>query len=91
ARTGYSFLDPGLLATFVERWHWETSSFQMPSGEMTVTLDDVHCLLHLPIQGRMLDYKGIPTKANGVGMMIEFFGSTEKEADFEVKTTKGAH
>ncbi|MCI94848.1 hypothetical protein A2U01_0116146, partial [Trifolium medium] len=39
----------------------------------------------------MLDYKGIPTKAGGVGMMIEFFGSTEMEADFEVKTTKGAH
>ncbi|MCI51617.1 serine/threonine-protein phosphatase 7 long form-like protein, partial [Trifolium medium] len=39
-QTGYSFLDPSLLSTFVERWHGETSSFHMPSGEMTVTLDD---------------------------------------------------
>ncbi|MCI50697.1 hypothetical protein A2U01_0071941, partial [Trifolium medium] len=29
----------------------------MPSGEISVTLDDVHCLLHLPIQGRLLDHK----------------------------------
>ncbi|MCI91413.1 hypothetical protein A2U01_0112707, partial [Trifolium medium] len=26
-QTGYSFLDPALLSTFVERWHGETSSF----------------------------------------------------------------
>ncbi|MCI31024.1 serine/threonine-protein phosphatase 7 long form-like protein, partial [Trifolium medium] len=35
-QTGYSFLDPALLSTFVEKWHGETSSFHMPSGEMTV-------------------------------------------------------
>ncbi|PNX64318.1 putative IMP dehydrogenase/GMP reductase, partial [Trifolium pratense] len=55
--TGYSFLDPALLSTFVERWHGETSSFHMPSGKMTVTLDDVRYLLHLPIKGRLLDHK----------------------------------
>ncbi|MCI75086.1 putative IMP dehydrogenase/GMP reductase, partial [Trifolium medium] len=56
AQTGYSFFDPGLLDTFVERWHGETNRFHMPNGEMTVTLDDVCCLLHLPIQGRLLDH-----------------------------------
>ncbi|MCH91448.1 serine/threonine-protein phosphatase 7 long form-like protein, partial [Trifolium medium] len=39
-RTGYAFIDLCLLATFVERWHGETISFHMSSGEMTVTLDD---------------------------------------------------
>ncbi|MCI17449.1 serine/threonine-protein phosphatase 7 long form-like protein, partial [Trifolium medium] len=33
---------------FRERlWHEDTSSFHMPSEEITVTLDDVSCLLHL--------------------------------------------
>ena len=40
-----------LLSTFVERWHPETSSFHLPFGEMTVTLDDVDALFHLPIAG----------------------------------------
>ncbi|MCI55521.1 serine/threonine-protein phosphatase 7 long form-like protein, partial [Trifolium medium] len=78
-------------ATFVERWHEETNNFHMPSGEMTVTLDDVRCLMYFPIQERLLDYKSIPTNIEGVGMMMEYMGSTNKEAGFEVKTTKGAH
>ncbi|MCI81017.1 putative IMP dehydrogenase/GMP reductase, partial [Trifolium medium] len=34
----------------------ETSSFHMPTGEITVTLDDMSCLLHLPLTGRLLDH-----------------------------------
>ncbi|MCI67462.1 serine/threonine-protein phosphatase 7 long form-like protein, partial [Trifolium medium] len=29
----------------------ETSSFHMSFGEMTITLDDVACLFHLPVRG----------------------------------------
>ncbi|XP_006601578.1 protein MAIN-LIKE 1-like [Glycine max] len=43
--------DRGLLSAFVERWHWETSSFHLPVGELTITLDDVSSLLHLPVIG----------------------------------------
>ncbi|KAL5142916.1 Protein MAIN-LIKE 1 [Glycine soja] len=43
--------DWGLLSTFVERWHRETSSFHLPVGELTITLDDVSSLLHLPVIG----------------------------------------
>jgi hypothetical protein len=67
---GIHVLDHGMLATLVERWHREINSFHMPSGEMIVTLDIVHCLLHLPIQGRMLNYKVIPTKTEGVELMM---------------------
>ena len=41
--------DRGLISTFVERWHKETSSFHLPVGEVTITLDDVASLLHLSI------------------------------------------
>ncbi|KAL5142007.1 Protein MAIN-LIKE 1 [Glycine soja] len=43
--------DRGLISSFVERWHRETSSFHLPMGEVTITLDDMASLLHLPIIG----------------------------------------
>ncbi|XP_006584334.1 protein MAIN-LIKE 1-like [Glycine soja] len=43
--------DQGLLSSFVERWHRETSSFHLLVGEPTITLDDVSSLLHLPVVG----------------------------------------
>ncbi|XP_028222363.1 serine/threonine-protein phosphatase 7 long form homolog [Glycine soja] len=43
--------DQGLLSAFVERWHRETSSFHLPVRELTITLDDVSSLLHLPVIG----------------------------------------
>ncbi|KAH1221748.1 Protein MAIN-LIKE 1 [Glycine max] len=44
-------IDRGLMFAFVERWHKETSSFHLPVGEVTITLDDVASLLHLSIIG----------------------------------------
>lgn len=46
-------LDAPLLTTFVKRWNKETSSFHLSFGEMTMTLDDVSSLFHLPIGGRL--------------------------------------
>nr|XP_012568468.1 protein MAIN-LIKE 1-like [Cicer arietinum] len=34
-----------------QRWHTETSSFHLPFGEMTITLDDVRGLLSIPCSG----------------------------------------
>ncbi|XP_057427630.1 protein MAINTENANCE OF MERISTEMS-like [Lotus japonicus] len=48
----YPVTDAGLILALVERWHEETSSFHMPFGEMTITLDDVSALLHLPMGSR---------------------------------------
>ncbi|GAU47881.1 hypothetical protein TSUD_404530 [Trifolium subterraneum] len=46
-----NWVDPQLLSAFTERWHAETSSFHIPFGEMTITLDDVPCLLHILVRG----------------------------------------
>ncbi|XP_014490338.1 protein MAIN-LIKE 1-like [Vigna radiata var. radiata] len=51
----YDYVDKGLLLGFIERWHFETSSFHLPVGEMTITLDDVSTLLHLPVLGQLCD------------------------------------
>jgi len=46
-----------LCFAFAKRWHTETSSFHLPFGEMIVILDDVSCLLHLPINGMLLSMR----------------------------------
>ena len=54
---------------FVERWHEETSPFHLPHGEMTTTLDDVICLLHLLIGGRFLDHEKLE-KDEAIEMLV---------------------
>ena len=57
ATTGFSSLitysletgDKGLLFAFAERWNNKTSNFHLPIRELSITLDDVALLLHLPI------------------------------------------
>ncbi|KAL5152728.1 Protein MAIN-LIKE 1 [Glycine soja] len=46
----------GLISTFVERWHKETSNFHLLVGEVTITLDDVTSLLHLSIISAFHDF-----------------------------------
>jgi len=74
----------------VERWHEETSSFHLPFGEMTVTLDDVYCLLHLSIDGMVPSHSPI-TQDDAVEWMVEQLRSDPGEALVEVTQTKGAH
>ncbi|KAL5176975.1 Protein MAINTENANCE OF MERISTEMS [Glycine soja] len=46
--------DPRLIISpFAEKWHREISTFHLPVGELTITLDDVACFLHLPIIGAL--------------------------------------
>jgi len=44
-------MDGPLLSCFVDRWRPETHSFHLPSGEITVTLEDVAMILGLPLEG----------------------------------------
>ncbi|XP_028246682.1 protein MAIN-LIKE 1-like [Glycine soja] len=53
--------DRGLISSFVERWHRETSSFHLPVGEVSITLDDVVSLLYLPIVGAFHDFQPLRT------------------------------
>lgn len=55
----YVTINHDMLPAFVERWHSKKLSFHLPHGETFITLDDVSCLLHLPIRGRLLDHARI--------------------------------
>ena len=50
ALCGYGVVNRGMINMLVERLHHETSSFHLPHGEMTITVDDVACMLHIPIR-----------------------------------------
>lgn len=87
---GYKTINHGMLTAFVERWHKETSSFHIPIGEMSITIDDISCLLHIPIRGRLLNHSKI-TRVDALDMMVTCLGADLSEAQIEIDTTIGAH
>ncbi|XP_058782830.1 protein MAIN-LIKE 1-like [Vicia villosa] len=76
--------------TFAERWHPETSLFHLSHGEVTITLEDVTCLMHIPIRGILFGH-GRLTKEEAREMLIEELGVDLKDALEEVERTCGAH
>ncbi|GLJ16451.1 hypothetical protein SUGI_0279940 [Cryptomeria japonica] len=47
---------PAMLMALMERWDPDTCTFHLPVGELTVTLEDVYHILHLPIRGATVTY-----------------------------------
>jgi len=89
--TGYSSVTHAMIRALCERWHTKTSSFHLSMGEMTITLDDVYNLLHLPIQGRMLDHDAVVDRDHGITQMTRLLGMSDVAASAEAKTECGAH
>ncbi|GAU52007.1 hypothetical protein TSUD_418140, partial [Trifolium subterraneum] len=88
-KTNYNNLDWGLLTAFTERWQPETGTFHLPIGEVTITLDDVSCLLHIPITGKMLGTSC--TTEEGEDMCREYLNFPRAKCRAEFKKMKGAH
>ncbi|XP_058783698.1 protein MAIN-LIKE 1-like [Vicia villosa] len=89
-QVGYTTIHNGMMIALAERWHPKTSSFHLPHGEITITLDDVACLLHLPIRGTLLDH-GRLTKEEAMEMLIVELGCDPNDALEEVERTRGAY
>ncbi|GAU10934.1 hypothetical protein TSUD_426980, partial [Trifolium subterraneum] len=87
-RTSLSRVDPQLLSAFTERWHPETSSFHLPFGEMTITLDDVACLLHIPVRG--IFYTPVPVSMEeAAALATELLGVPYEVAYLETSRQRG--
>jgi len=82
--------DRGILSTFVERWHKETSSFHLPIEELTITLDDVLSLLHLPITGVFHTFDAIDVE-EVVDLLVELVEVNREEAKDENEQCRGAY
>jgi len=86
----YESLDRGLLCAFVERWHAETNSFHLPVGEMTITLDDVSNLLHLPIVGHFYTQETLDSDS-ATDLLVESLRVDRAFASEETRHCRGAH
>jgi len=98
ARTGLSPLiacsvdtgDRGLLSSFVERWHRETSSFHLPVGELTITLDNVSSLLHLPVVGDLHAFQPLHVD-DAVQMLVDLLMVSAESARAEITQYRGSY
>jgi len=86
--TGYNNISHRFVCALSERWYEETSS--LPVGEMTITLDDVACLLGIPITESVLHDREL-TRDEGIQMMQEDQHFTAEDAAKEVGRQGGAH
>eukprot|EP00256_Glycine_max_P068224 XP_025982819.1 protein MAIN-LIKE 1-like [Glycine max] len=82
--------DLGLISAFVERWHGETSTFHLPVGELTITLDDVSSLHHLPITGSLHSFHALSTEEARF-LLTELLEVSAEEARAETALTRGAY
>nr|XP_004514992.1 serine/threonine-protein phosphatase 7 long form homolog [Cicer arietinum] len=89
-RGSLKMIDNNLISAFVERWHSETSSFHMPFGEMTITLDDVANLLGLPIRGEFYSPPDVD-RVTACNLVVHLLGVTTEEIWEETRKTRGAH
>lgn len=42
--------------TLVERWQSEHNTFHLPTGEISVTLEDVYRILHILVTSELVQY-----------------------------------
>ncbi|KAL5153920.1 Protein MAIN-LIKE 1 [Glycine soja] len=82
--------DPGLISAFVERWHGETNTFHLPVGELTITLDDVSSILHLPITGALHSFHAFSTEEARF-LLTELLEVSAEEARAETALMRGAY
>ncbi|XP_047166760.1 protein MAINTENANCE OF MERISTEMS-like [Vigna umbellata] len=84
----YDYVDRGLLLAFVERFHFETCSFHLPVGEMTLTLNDVSSLLHLPVLGQLCHLEEVDFEDSRCGI-VELLGVDGGRASAELTAAHG--
>ena len=82
--------DKGLLSAFVKKWHKEISSFHLPIEELTITLDDVTSLLHLPITSVFHTFDAIDVE-QVVDLLVELLEVSRQDAKDETKQCRGTY
>ncbi|KAH1257388.1 Protein MAIN-LIKE 1 [Glycine max] len=81
--------DRGLIFAFAKRWNKETSSFHLPIGEVTISLDDVASLLHLPIIGAFHTFNALHVD-QVMDLLVDLLEVSSQEARDEIFQCHGA-
>ncbi|KAK9111691.1 hypothetical protein Scep_019210 [Stephania cephalantha] len=68
------------ISAFIERWKSETNTFHFPFGEMSITLEDVSKLLHMPVMGKVVECDA-PSTAEEIELVSRAIGVPEVEAE----------
>ena len=89
-KTGYKNISHWVVFALTDRWHEETSSFHLPVGETTITLDDVKCLLEFPVAGRLIKDDEL-SHDRGVELLENDLLFTVEDAVEQVNKHFGAH
>ena len=74
-----------MLSAFCERWQLETMTSHIPFGEMTITLDDVASILHIPITGSMISFSQPLRVDDANALFVELLGTTDVKASRETE------
>ncbi|XP_028223885.1 protein MAIN-LIKE 1-like [Glycine soja] len=87
--------DPSVLTSFADHvahavWSGQTSTFHLSVGELTITLDDVSSLLHLPITGALHNFHALSTEEARF-LLTELLEVFAEEARAETALTRGAY
>ncbi|XP_012847959.1 PREDICTED: serine/threonine-protein phosphatase 7 long form homolog [Erythranthe guttata] len=59
-----------LIEAFIGRWQLDTNTFHMPFGEMTITLHDMHYIMHFPVSGHRPNTNMDKAQAIEEGVMV---------------------
>jgi len=78
--SGYENISHGFVCAMSERWHEETSNFHLRVGEMAITIDDVACLLGIPITERLLPNRELTCEEGLETMQVELLFTAEAAA-----------
>ena len=82
--------NPELISAFMERWHRETNTFHLLVGELTITLDDVSSLLHLPISGAFHNFHALSVD-EVIFLLIELLEVSAEEARAKTTRSRGTY
>lgn len=57
----YIFHDQDMLIALMERWDPNSNTFHLPTGKITVTLEDIYMITRLPIMGKLVNMAPVPS------------------------------